>query len=88
MRLRFSQQPAVLQQRLGALPGVTEIRAAGDAGVDLYASRGGVPTGLVSVPLRYMHSPVEMAAVEDIQAAARLIAAFARRLEPGISFER
>jgi endoglucanase len=54
----------------------------------IYASRRGVPTGLVSVPLRYMHSPVEMAAVEDIQAAARLIAAFARRLEPGISFER
>jgi len=54
----------------------------------IYASRGGVPTGLVSVPVRYMHSPVELAAVEDIQAAARLIAAFARRLEPGISFER
>jgi putative aminopeptidase FrvX len=54
----------------------------------IHASRGGVPTGLVSVPLRYMHSPVEMAAVEDIDATARLIAAFARRLEPGTSFER
>jgi endoglucanase len=54
----------------------------------IYASRRGVPTGLVSVPLRYMHSPVEMATVEDIQAAARLIAAFARRLEPKVSFER
>jgi endoglucanase len=54
----------------------------------IYASRRGVPTGLVSVPLRYMHSPVEMAMVDDIQAAARLIAAFARRLEPGTSFER
>ena len=54
----------------------------------IYASRRGVPTGLVSVPLRYMHSPVEMATVEDILAAARLIAAFAQRLEPGISFER
>ncbi len=54
----------------------------------IYGSRRGVPTGLVSVPLRYMHSPVEMATVEDIQAASRLIAAFARRLEPGISFER
>jgi ABC-2 type transport system ATP-binding protein len=41
LRLRFSQQPALLQQRLGALPGVTEVRAAEDAGVDLYASRGG-----------------------------------------------
>jgi endoglucanase len=54
----------------------------------IHISRAGVPTGLVSVPLRYMHSPVEMVALEDIDAAARLIAAFARRLEPGMSFER
>jgi endoglucanase len=47
-----------------------------------------VPTGLVSVPSRYMHSPVEMVAVADVEAAARLIAAFAQRLEPGLSFER
>jgi endoglucanase len=54
----------------------------------IHLSRSGVPTGLVSVPLRYMHSPVEMVSVEDINAAARLIAAFAGLLEPGISFER
>jgi endoglucanase len=54
----------------------------------IHLSRGGVPTGLVSVPIRYMHSPVELAALEDIEAAARLIAAFAQRLEPGMSFER
>jgi putative aminopeptidase FrvX len=35
-----------------------------------------------------MHSPVELVALEDIDAAARLIAAFARRLEAGTSFER
>jgi putative aminopeptidase FrvX len=54
----------------------------------LHISRAGIPTGLVSVPIRYMHSPVELAAVEDIDAAARLIAAFAQRLEPGMSFAR
>jgi endoglucanase len=54
----------------------------------IHLSRSGVPTGLVSVPSRYMHSPVEMVSLEDIDAAARLIAAFARRLEPGMSFER
>jgi endoglucanase len=54
----------------------------------IHLSRSGVPTGLVSVPSRYMHSPVEMVSVADIDAAARLIAAFARRLEPGMSFER
>jgi len=54
----------------------------------IHLSRSGVPTGLVSVPSRYMHSPVEMVALHDIDAAARLIAAFAQRLEPGMSFTR
>jgi len=40
----------------------------------------------VSVPNRYMHSPNEMVAVEDLERAARLCAAFARRLAPGTSF--
>jgi putative aminopeptidase FrvX len=54
----------------------------------VHASRAGVPTGLVSVPLRYMHSPVEMVSLGDIEVAAELIAEFARRLEPGMSFAR
>ncbi len=54
----------------------------------IHLSRAGVPTGLVSVPSRYMHSPVEMVSLADIDAAARLIAAFAQRLKPGMSFER
>jgi len=54
----------------------------------IHLSRAGVPTGLVSVPCRYMHSPVEMVSVDDIDAAARLIAAFAQLLAPGTSFER
>jgi endoglucanase len=54
----------------------------------IHLSRAGIPTGLVSVPVRYIHSPVETAALDDIKAAAELIAAFAKRLEPGMSFER
>jgi putative aminopeptidase FrvX len=54
----------------------------------IHFSRSGVPTGLVSVPLRYMHSPVELVSLADIDSAARLIAAFAALLEPGMSFER
>jgi putative aminopeptidase FrvX len=54
----------------------------------IHVSRAGVPTGLVSVPLRYMHSPVEMVQLDDIEAAARLIAAFAARLTAGTSFQR
>jgi putative aminopeptidase FrvX len=54
----------------------------------VHLSRSGIPTGLVSVPSRYMHSPVEMVSTGDVDAAARLIAEFAQRLKPGTSFER
>jgi putative aminopeptidase FrvX len=54
----------------------------------IHLTRSGVPTGLVSVPSRYMHSPVEMVSLDDVDAAARLIAAFAQRLKPAMSFER
>ena len=63
-------------------------RATGTDADAIHASRAGVPTGVVSVPLRYMHTPVEMAQLDDVQNAARLIAAFAQRLEPGASFQR
>ena len=52
----------------------------------VFLSRHGVATGLVSVPLRYMHSPVETVDLEDIERAVQLVAAFALRLEPGLSF--
>ena len=44
-------------------------------------SRAGVPTGIVSIPIRYMHTPVEVAALTDIQRAARLLAEFTTRLD-------
>jgi putative aminopeptidase FrvX len=63
-------------------------RSTGTDADGLHSARGGVPSGVVSVPLRYMHSPVEMVQLDDVQNAARLIAAFAQRLEPGVSFKR
>jgi putative aminopeptidase FrvX len=63
-------------------------RSTGTDADGIHAARGGVPSGVVSVPLRYMHSPVEMVQLDDVQNAARLIAAFAQRLEPGVSFKR
>ena len=54
----------------------------------VHLSRGGVPTGLISIPVRYMHSPVEVVDLEDVDAAARLLAAFVLRLKPGVSFAR
>jgi endoglucanase len=56
-------------------------RATGTDADAVHLSRGGVPTGLVSIPLRYMHSPVELVQLDDVHAAARLIAAFALRLK-------
>jgi putative aminopeptidase FrvX len=52
----------------------------------VYLSRRGVATGLVSIPLRYMHSPVETGDLDDVEHAVKLIVAFALRLEPGLSF--
>jgi putative aminopeptidase FrvX len=63
-------------------------RSTGTDADAFHAARGGVPSGVVSVPLRYMHTPVEMVQLDDVQSAARLIAAFAQRLEPGVSFAR
>lgn len=40
--------------------------------------RGGIATGVVSIPNRYMHSPNEMLDLGDVEHAARLIAAFVR----------
>jgi len=60
-----------------------------DTGTDadaIYNALRGIPTGLVSVPNRYMHSPNEMVAIEDLDRAAALLAAFARRLEPSTDF--
>lgn len=54
----------------------------------VHLSRAGVPSGLVLVPLRYMHSPVEMVQLSDVHNAARLIAAFARRLDSRTDFRR
>jgi endoglucanase len=51
-------------------------------------SRAGIPTGGVWIALRYMHSPVEMVQLDDIDACARLIAAFAQALSAETSFAR
>jgi endoglucanase len=63
-------------------------RATGTDADAIHISRSGVPTGVVGVPLRYMHSPVEMVDLADVDATARLVAAFARRLTDKVSFER
>ena len=54
----------------------------------IQVSRSGIPTGLVSVPLRYMHSPVEMVDLDDLEQVIELVAGFAESLEPGLDLSR
>jgi putative aminopeptidase FrvX len=63
-------------------------RATGTDADAVHLARAGIPTGVVSVPLRYMHSPVEMVELADIERTAQLLAAFARRLDPATDFRR
>jgi endoglucanase len=53
-----------------------------------FGTRAGIPTGVVSIPLRYMHSPVEIVELADLEACVRLLVAFARRLRPETSYAR
>jgi putative aminopeptidase FrvX len=65
--------------------------SAGDTHTDMdaaYASRAGIATGLISLATRYIHTPNEVVALDDVEAAVRLVAAFATRLEPGLDFTR
>jgi len=54
----------------------------------VHLSRAGIPTTVIGIPLRYMHSPVEMVQVDDVLSCAALIAAFAQRLTAGTAFAR
>jgi putative aminopeptidase FrvX len=47
----------------------------------IHLSRTGVATAVVSIPLRYMHSPVELVELADVEATIAVIAAMALRLE-------
>ena len=65
--------------------------SAGHTNTDMdaaYVSRAGVATGVVSLPTRYIHTPTELVSLDDVEAAVRLVAAFAQRLEPGLDFTR
>jgi endoglucanase len=54
------------------------------SGTDAWAIqvvRAGIPTGVVSIPVRNMHMPVELLAVKDVERTGRLLAEFAARLD-------
>jgi endoglucanase len=55
-------------------------KATGTDANSIQVNRAGVATGLVSVPNRYMHSPVETIALGDMDRAADLLARFCESL--------
>lgn len=56
-----------------------------DANV-IQISRAGVAAGLVSVPLRYLHSPVEVLSLRDLENVVKLLSAFTQRVNGKMSF--
>lgn len=61
-------------------------RAASNDSNALQVNRGGVATGLVAIPNRYMHSAVETISLNDLDAAANLLAAFIDSLQADDDF--
>jgi putative aminopeptidase FrvX len=57
-------------------------RATGTDANAMQLARDGVATGLVGIPNRYMHSPVEVVSLDDLERAARLLAEFCLSITP------
>jgi endoglucanase len=66
------------------IPYTTDVmpRMSGTDGYATQVTAEGIPTMVVSIPLRYMHTPVEMVAVKDIVRTGRLLAEFIAALTP------
>ena len=66
------------------IPCQAEVCPGGHSGTNAAAiqvSRQGVATALLSLPLKYMHTPLETARCEDMEAICRLIVAYAEAME-------
>jgi len=57
-------------------------RATGTDANTMQLSREGVAVGLIGIPNRYMHSPVEVVCLDDLDRAARLLAEFCATVTP------
>ncbi|MBX3414161.1 MAG: M42 family metallopeptidase [Pirellulales bacterium] len=78
--LRAAEEKKIPYQIVG------ESRATGTDANAMQVNRGGMATGLVSIANRYMHSPVEMISLEDIDHAADLLAEFALSIDAESDF--
>ncbi len=73
MLRRLRDKAAALEQKvqLEVMAGST-----GTNGWDMQIQAGGIAVALVSVPLRYMHTPIEVISGADLEHSARLLSAF------------
>ncbi len=69
--IRAAEKNRIPYQREVLLIGGTDARA-------IQLTRSGVPSGCISIPTRYVHSPSEMVDVSDVQNAIRLLTAVLR----------
>lgn len=70
-RLRDVARAEEIPTQLEPLPGHS-----GTDAWSIQVAREGIPCGLLSIPVRYMHQPVETVALRDLERTARLLAAF------------
>ncbi len=80
-RLVAAAKAEGISYQLEAEPSVTGTDARA-----IQVARDGIPTGLISIPLRYMHTPTETIALSDLEAAVRLIVRFVLDLDEKTSF--
>jgi len=76
--LRETARKHEIAHQVSGLP-----RGSGTDANAMQLSREGVATGLIGIPNRYMHSPVEVVSLDDLDRAAKLLAAWCLTVEPG-----
>ncbi len=88
-----STHPQVVRRLIAAAEGAevpiqheASSRRTGTDTDSIFNVRAGVPSALVSVPLRYMHSTVEVVDLKDVERCIDLLTAFARSLRTGDAF--
>jgi len=62
----------------------------GSSGTDtdaIFWTRGGIASALISLPNRYMHSPVELVSLKDLEQIPELLAGFSRSVQAGEQFK-
>jgi tetrahedral aminopeptidase len=53
----------------------------------IFWTRGGIPSGLISLPDRYMHSSVELISLDDLDLVTKLLVGFSASLKSGETFK-